>query len=406
VLASHVVSAADATGAPQSTADPWFLGEWFSASPPKCAQTAYEAELGHWPDDYFATPQDAAEAVARIYGGTVANLTPTDFYRFANEAVDPSYLIGLADSPCAESTIEESGKSLTEWLPKFAAVLYEPPEVPSGNTTSTPGPSSDGGEGPIEPPPVKKTTLAALGDSYSSGEGAGDYDAEPLGCHRSADAWPRLLGKLDSKIEEVTLLACSGATSGTLAATQLAELSAVEPAPTVVTLTMGGNDVGFSEVLKECYAYYVYNCVKDGLLGKVAHRIAAESSLLVSDYEAVKEAAPSATLVVVDYPQLLPNRQKEVNGCNWLTDQKRVGLLKLNQELDNSVAEAAGEAGAQFINVYGALKGHELCSHHPWLYPIGLDGVWNAQDGHPTFFGQLHIEMEVDRRLDSLLGGS
>src|ERR1700733_10541120 len=98
-------------------------------------------------------------------------------------------------------------KSSIQW--QFA---YGP--QPSPPPTGEPPAPSGGGEEPTPSP--KRTTLVALGDSYSSGEGAGDYDADPLRCHRSADAWPRLLAKLTPKIEEVTLLACSGAESSAL----------------------------------------------------------------------------------------------------------------------------------------------------------------------------------------------
>jgi hypothetical protein len=47
--------------------------------------------------------------------------------------------------------------------------------------------------------------------------------------------------------------------------------------------------------------------------------------------------------------------------------------------------------------ITNALKGHEVCTKHPWVYEIGLTGKFVQEDGHPTFFGQ-HAISELVRR--------
>ncbi|SEK57166.1 SGNH/GDSL hydrolase family protein [Streptacidiphilus jiangxiensis] len=251
-----------------------------------------------------------------------------------------------------------------------------------------------------------KLRLAALGDSYSSGEGAGNYDrTTPEGCHRSADAWARLLLKLSPRtLTAQQLIACSGATSAALEGkvhgqpNQLKELQALRPAPDLVTLSMGGNDVGFSKVLTDCFLIYVYghgDCDTNGTLTKAADKIKAEQPVLAADYAAVRAADPTATILVVGYPRLFPAAQQQVDpGCHWLTDDKRAGLNALAVQLNGVIRAAAAEAGVNYVDVSRALNGHEACARDPWVVPIHL-GL-NQEMGHPTYFGQYAIARLVN----------
>jgi lysophospholipase L1-like esterase len=116
----------------------------------------------------------------------------------------------------------------------------------------------------------------ALGDSYSSGEGTWTYGiSEPAmtACHRSPFSWPRFVNKgIGSDTYE--LWACSGAPLQALYETysytqtvkagtftwpeepqlnRIAAENATEPAARLVSLSIGGNNSGFSEIIKQCY---------------------------------------------------------------------------------------------------------------------------------------------------------
>lgn len=113
-------------------------------------------------------------------------------------------------------------------------------------------------------------TYAAIGDSYSSGEGGGDYiDAggdEADRCHRSRNAWARQLpGLVDvgpmrlRELKDEHFLACTGAVRDNLTGAytdkgvttpQLDRLQQIDP--DVVTLTVGGNDAGFADIVATC----------------------------------------------------------------------------------------------------------------------------------------------------------
>jgi lysophospholipase L1-like esterase len=245
-----------------------------------------------------------------------------------------------------------------------------------------------------------KSTLAALGDSYSAGEGTGEYYLDSGACHRSPDAWPVLLSVYDSQIDfpHSNFLACSGATSPVLQG-QIEVLGGLDPAPTLVTLTIGGNDVHFSAVLGECYHK---NCIRDGALTVAADNIRDERSTLVADYTAVAHADPSATILVVGYPRIFES--DNYCGVRWLglgfKPAELEALNELGAELNDVIAAAAAQAGDRYVDVTNALDRHEMCSTHPWVVQVDLKGLWDQQEGHPTIPGQRAIEGVVDSYIE------
>ena len=115
-------------------------------------------------------------------------------------------------------------------------------------------------------------TVVALGDSYSSGEGAPPFlkDRESADCHRSEYAWPFVLAR-QMDWPDPMLFACSGATSTDMLGgdpkrhqpNQVAELAGLNP--DIVTLTIGGNDLGFKSVLVKCAS--LTRCVRNPAAG-------------------------------------------------------------------------------------------------------------------------------------------
>jgi streptogramin lyase len=251
--------------------------------------------------------------------------------------------------------------------------------------------------------------LAALGDSYSSGEGTLKYDKDSGKCHRGPDAWPRLLASSAPDIKMEAHLACSGATSEALAGTvkgqpdQISELARLRPRPTLITMTMGGNDVRFGDVLADCYHT---NCIRDGTLKRAASAIADEKTRLLGDYDALIKADSSATILIVGYPRIF--EQDHFCGNKELGLGFKISELaelnKLGGQLDAVIREAAAEAGVRYVDVTDALKGHELCSKDSWVFQIGIDHVWHPQEGgHPTAPGQRAIADIVRKYIDSHL---
>ncbi|MFJ5774279.1 SGNH/GDSL hydrolase family protein [Streptomyces sp. NPDC093094] len=252
------------------------------------------------------------------------------------------------------------------------------------------------------PAPVR---MVALGDSYSSGEGNPPFDAASGECRRSPQAWPRLLGTDDPGVRPVGHFACSGAKASAFTESFKGEpaqvtrrLKGVSPAPGLVTLTLGGNDVGFARILKHCF---LVDCVADRTVAHAESYVAgALPGLLRSSYALVRSTVPrTSRVLVVGYPRLFPELQSETARCGWLTPAERTGLNRLAVKLDEAVRTAAGAARVSYVSVRGVLDGHELCSAQPWVYDVGRNGGDNR--GHPLPQGQRAIEAAVRKAVDA-----
>ncbi|MFJ7154295.1 SGNH/GDSL hydrolase family protein [Streptomyces sp. NPDC101118] len=246
------------------------------------------------------------------------------------------------------------------------------------------------------PAPVR---MAALGDSYSSGEGNPPFDAGSGTCHRTAQAWPRLVGAEDPGVHLVGHFACSGAKASAFtesfkgeSAQVTKQLKGLSPAPGLVTLTIGGNDVGFSRILTHCF---VSDCVADRTIAHAESYVAGPlPGLLRSSYALVRSTVPrTSRVLVVGYPRLFPEQQEETTRCGWLTPAERTGLNRLAAKLDAASRTAAGTAKVSYLSVSGVLDGHELCSAKPWVYDVGRNGGDNR--GHPLPDGQRALAKAV-----------
>ncbi|HJR24559.1 MAG TPA: SGNH/GDSL hydrolase family protein [Acidimicrobiales bacterium] len=233
-----------------------------------------------------------------------------------------------------------------------------------------------GGEEP-QPP-----TYAALGDSFSSGEGAGGYDAAPADCRRSRQAWPRLL---DAGVE---LRACSGARTehltGPWPSRGLPPQIPTEPDPAValVTLTIGGNEAGFGDILEACV---VSACPSPSDLDLTA----LADALVDTVYPALEAAYPNARIVHVGYPRLTPPPGDPVGACFWLPPSDQAAAAgfvdAINGAIEAAVAASATDVG--YLDVTSALADHELCTPSPWVTLVGR--------AHPTAAGQQALRQAV-----------
>jgi lysophospholipase L1-like esterase len=272
------------------------------------------------------------------------------------------------------------------------------------------------GAGPVLQPPVVEPpaegVTVALGDSFSSGEANAPYDkpTDTKGknmCHRSASAWPRQLG-----VTRDRHLPCSGATVSTLYEStaglapdnrsQMSRLESIEKALArtnrhvdTVTLTIGGNDIGFSAIIGDCFVRECLAHPEDNL--KAA---AGLNRRLVNLIGNIKKAAPRAQIVFVGYPRLFPKTQQGNVTCGWLTPKERSRANSLGKALDEVQRKAAEQGGAHFVSVLDALSGRELCAKDSWFFPVNpIKYGKNQQQAHPVTRGQAAIARAVDAKV-------
>jgi lysophospholipase L1-like esterase len=253
-------------------------------------------------------------------------------------------------------------------------------------------------------PPAGAATLVALGDSFSAGEGAEAYDpgTDRRGnrCHRSAHAWPRLLGVASSH-----LLACSGARTEQLRTgmenrddrgqlPRLREIAA-RGAIDLVTITIGGNDIGFARHVAACFS--PFRCLGDS--EEIDDGLRDLRVDLERGYRAILRSAPAARLIVVGYPEITPTRG-ERDRCPTLGQVEKERAHRVALDLNRTIAAAASEVAAEFVSVRRVLDGHELCTREPWLRPVGTVLREDIQEmGHPKRSGYEAIAEAVRQRL-------
>ncbi|AVZ72173.1 lipase [Streptomyces lunaelactis] len=218
----------------------------------------------------------------------------------------------------------------------------------------------------------------ALGDSYSSGLGAGSYDSSSGNCKRSSRAYPKLWAAAHSP-SSFAFTACSGARTGDVTAGQLAPLSS---ATDLVSLTIGGNDAGFADVMTTCVLQSESTC-----LNRIATaRGYVDSTLpgkLDQVYSAIRAKAPAAQVVVLGYPRFYKLGGSCVAG---LSEKERSAINGAADYLNAAIAKRAANHGYDFADVAGAFTGHEICSSASWLHSVNWLSI--SESYHPTASGQ------------------
>jgi len=219
----------------------------------------------------------------------------------------------------------------------------------------------------------------ALGDSYSSGVGSGSYTSESGSCLRSTLAYSQLWANAHGP-SSYRSVACSGAKTTDVNANQLGALSS---STSLVSITIGGNDVNFAGVMEDCVLYGTDTCVSE----VNAAENTARTSLpgwLDTTYNGIRSHAPNAKVVVLDYPRFY----HDLWYCVGLSSTSRNKINEGADVLDGVIQAAASRHGFVFGDVRAAFaNGHEICDgSSSWLHSVDWSNI--VQSYHPTAAGQ------------------
>ena len=163
----------------------------------------------------------------------------------------------------------------------------------------------------------------ALGDSYSSGVGTRVFYKEEGNCSRSPDAYgPKIAA---ARGYSLSFQACSGAVTTEVNSKQLGTLSS---STSLVTITIGGNDAGFSNVIINCALYY-FTC---GSVISEANSFIKNKlpGLLDTTYNDISSRATTAHVVVLGYPHLFTSEGATCN-FNLLTSSHEKELNQIGR---------------------------------------------------------------------------
>lgn len=278
----------------------------------------------------------------------------------------------------------------------------------------------------------------ALGDSYTAGviEATGAETEPRDGCARTVKSYPEILRRDLGSLVELRNVSCSGATTDSVRASAQSplgrplpplgtdpngpypavppQIDAVDPATDLVTVGIGGNDLGFAEILKSCIELGAVQLgrgtpCKDKFDASLPDRL----DRLRDDYDrmltALHTKAPSARVLTVGYPHLVPEDAARCQYGNPLqfgtftTGDLAWARTALLEPLNAVVARSTAAHGDTFVDLYPASAGHSVCDADHWLDGV-LTSVLPLKYAvvHPNATGQAHTAALIE---DAVLGG-
>jgi lysophospholipase L1-like esterase len=233
-------------------------------------------------------------------------------------------------------------------------------------------------------------TYVALGDSFTSGPDvpaqltAATTPSAPPACLRSS----RNYASLTSAALGVSMSdrSCSGATTKDLTASQgpgvPAQLTTLGPNTSLVSVQIGGNDLGFSTLAANCVAgtpwggtRVGWSCAKyytPGGVDQLAGTIRQVGSAVATSLTDIRERAPHARVFVIGYPDVVP---PDGSGC-WprlpYSADDLTFLRGVESDLNATLAADAKAAADVFVNMATPSADHSGCAPAAarWVEPL------------------------------------
>jgi lysophospholipase L1-like esterase len=216
--------------------------------------------------------------------------------------------------------------------------------------------------------------FVALGDSYAAGPVI-PVQVAPYGCLKSNNNYGSIAQR-KLKYAQYRDMTCSGAETDDMTQAQGVspgpnppQFSALDADTRLVTITIGGNDIGFSSIAQDCIdttpANSGHPCMDKYVVAghdEVSARIAATAPKVAAVLQGIHARSPQALVLVVNYPAIFPHTGSK--GC-WpqipVADGDVVWLRSKQVELNQMLATQAAANGATVVDAYSASKGHDAC---------------------------------------------
>ena len=257
----------------------------------------------------------------------------------------------------------------------------------------------------------------ALGDSYTAGPGIPNQTPESGGCGRSDHNYPHLVAA-GLGVGRFTDVSCGSATTAHMVEPQplpgggmftdaqvkqaSPQLDALDAGVDLVTLGIGGNDIGFGEIIVTCAGRSLLlpvtapckqHYTRHG--DELGERISATAPKVAAVLAAIRERSPTARILVVGYPVILPAAGP---GC-WPLVPIAVGdvawLRHVQARLNAMLADQAAAAGATFVDTYSSSVGHDVCRLPGQKWVEGFLPTAPASPVHPNALGMANTAGQV-----------
>ncbi|MFF0870165.1 SGNH/GDSL hydrolase family protein [Nonomuraea sp. NPDC003560] len=269
---------------------------------------------------------------------------------------------------------------------------------------------------PAQPAAAATYQWAALGDSYTAGviQAAGDVFEIPRdGCERTDRSYPQVIERDLGSLFDLTNVSCGAATieDVTFRAQEpigrhLPPISedpdypfppvppqsqAVTPGTDVVTVGVGGNTLGFAEILLKCVELGqgsggVGTPCKDDLAASIPGRLTKASRDYDQMLTTLHERAPRAKILAIGYPTIVP---KDTSTCRYNDIHQFASITRgdldwlrrdVLEPLNNAIEKSAGtHNAASFVDLYDSSQNHSVCDAGKWV-----EGIFD-HDNRPAF---------------------
>ncbi len=249
---------------------------------------------------------------------------------------------------------------------------------------------------------------AALGSSFAAGPGLGQIKPDaPQRCQQSRLSYPTLLA--ERLRLALTDASCGGATTAHILGPwdELpAQMNAVTARTRLITITIGGNDIGYVRnlIAASCdpAVGLVYQGQRRDCLSANLPTAADYSKLergLAEVAQALRAKAPDARIIFVQYLRLLDD-----GNCaqTALSADETITMRHIGERLATITTRVADRTGAEVLAADQLSRGHTVCDTVP--YSVGADG--NAADNpgapwHPNAAGMRAIADALAARIES-----
>jgi len=282
-------------------------------------------------------------------------------------------------------------------------------------TAHPPSARGDGARGTADGPPggpaVTSGRYVALGDSFTSAPFVSDLGGLPAGCLRSAKDYPTLVAAaLHIPASAFSDVSCYGASTADMSSPQKVldqrtppQLDALSAADTLVTLQVGGDDIGVARIAFTCGTLSLADpfgspCTRHYTVGgtdQLARSVARTGPKVAAVLRAIHQRAPRARVLVVGYPDILPTSG---NGC-WPEVPIARGdvpyLRGVETKLDAMLAAEAAANDATFVDTYAPSIGHDACRHAGVKWIEGLIPTSLGVPFHPNAAGEQAMAREI-----------
>lgn len=227
----------------------------------------------------------------------------------------------------------------------------------------------------------------ALGDSYSAGNGANSTNLNAA-CNRNTYAYPYLLAQ--QKSLALTFVACSGAQTPDIINNQV---NSVTSDTNLVTITIGGNDIGFTNLIIACTTIGCASQIATSQ-NQINTQLPAK---LDATYNAIRAKSATARVVVLGYGRPFAIPPITCLAATGVSSSEMSSLTTLVDSLNNTIRTRALAHGFEYADVNPYWAGHHVCASNK--FTNGLTIFNTADSYHPTRNGYANGDVPAVRAI-------